>query len=62
MTTAETEIHELAHVEVTTHGARAVCACGWASHRSVDESIASRRTVEERWYEHFVREARARAR
>ncbi|HEV2369119.1 MAG TPA: hypothetical protein VGR90_04550 [Acidimicrobiales bacterium] len=41
-------------VEVSSHGARVTCSCGWESHRTIEESYSSKRDVLARWYDHYT--------
>lgn len=45
-------------VEVSTHGARVVCECGWASHRTLEESYGSKKAALAGWYDHYVYRSR----
>jgi hypothetical protein len=39
--------------QVTTHGCRIVCSCGWQSHPTLEESFQTRKEVVARWFDHY---------
>lgn len=52
-----TKEHEPA-VQVSTHGCRVLCSCGWATHRNLEEAQSPKRDAMARWYDHYLYQRR----
>jgi hypothetical protein len=41
-------------IEVSMSGARAVCSCGWTTHRQLSDSTDTVKSVQQHWYRHYL--------